>query len=265
MFARACALLCAFVLVGSCSTVGVTSPYAKLGSKEVYEYGTFCGPRLPVTDLPRLSDEKRAFLLATPAQDSIDMACKIHDVCYEFYGHDNFFCDSAMLKFLSFNNYASTLPRRPTSPVASGTNAQRNKSVEPAQCRNLGKEIARGMILKEHRQYSPQGFNRPRANISGVDNLPFPFTVLFITNVNRIVGFPFEAGHCKYGKRGESLAMESTKEDLIRAALVFSCGCKSKMSENKLSVDFQLQSCSESCVRKTRRDAELLIVGVLRQ
>lgn len=70
---------------------GLTSRYFKpKGTGKTYAYGNFCGPGVPLAEGDPSNLQKAA---AIKPVDTIDRACKLHDMCYMKFGRDNPECD----------------------------------------------------------------------------------------------------------------------------------------------------------------------------
>ncbi len=83
--------------VSSCATSSFYSP----DEETVYRYGNFCGPGNPV----RVSEDpavQMQQLLSFEPVDSLDMVCRMHDMCYEERGRDDPGCDYAILGAMGF-------------------------------------------------------------------------------------------------------------------------------------------------------------------
>lgn len=98
-------------LVG-CATNPMVSPYVNPEEGKVFKYGNFCGPSYPKFSEKYSTDitfsgllSREAKILSTSPVDDIDRACRAHDICYDFFGHDSSRCD-ATLSLLLRDNYA---------------------------------------------------------------------------------------------------------------------------------------------------------------
>lgn len=255
----------ALALFASGCANGMTSDYAKLGQKTVYEYATFCGPSLPRTTLPRLSDEKRLFLVNTPAEDSIDTACKTHDVCFEFYAHDNFFCDQAILGYLAPG--VGARPERPVSASESTLLAAPldNWAVHPAnadsprgQCPALAREIFNGIYMKTRSTYGgAPGLEIVASAMMGVGHvLNAPLRLL----ENNSVGFPSRSGLCHLTTSAEAFSRREAALNVTAAAMAYECGCA--LSYRRSGSYLAGGSCTRTC-RATSAAASSTVVGAL--
>lgn len=115
--------------VASCASLGSTSPYFRPQEGVLYAYGNFCGPSLPQFPTPRGEnvEGRIRFLQSAVAVDSIDQACKSHDLCYEYLGHNTDACDRFLNAILRQTHAPPDVPRE-------------NRSTSQ-QCENLAYEI----------------------------------------------------------------------------------------------------------------------------
>jgi hypothetical protein len=114
-----------------------------------YRYGNFCGPQFPRFEKSWSADQRMAYIVSIDAMDSIDRACKWHDLCYEVNGHDNFSCDrdfSAFLlkRWISATQYNAFEAMPPT--------AWRGSALTQSACGSMAAEIGAavgGLKLKK--------------------------------------------------------------------------------------------------------------------
>ncbi len=116
-------LLGALTLVG-CSKRVLTSEYFRPEPGVFYAYGRFCGPSLPAGQHELSGQERIDFLRRTIPVDGIDLACKIHDICYAYFSATTD-CDGLL-----------------TSGLADIHKHYRGSRSEKGACRNLGSEIS---------------------------------------------------------------------------------------------------------------------------
>lgn len=98
------ALLCFLAISGlaACQSTMQTSPYFQPEEGVAYRYGEFCGPEHPAVLTTRTPENTHSILYRLAAiepRDSIDRACKAHDMCYEIAGADSDYCDTAFRAF----------------------------------------------------------------------------------------------------------------------------------------------------------------------
>lgn len=125
--------------VNGCATTSVTSPYLNPDDGKIFKYGNFCGPSFPrfegETDLVKREEK----LLSSTPVDDIDRACRAHDLCYEFFGHDNTSCDRMLENLLRAEHQPNAQPQyhdRNATVVHNGTS-----------CRTLADEIVAGVAI----------------------------------------------------------------------------------------------------------------------
>lgn len=188
-------------LVASCSTAGepqnlrpefeskdrgVTSRYFRpKGTGKTYAYGNFCGPGLPVAEGNPANLREAA---AVKPVDTIDRACKLHDMCYMKFGRDNPQCDQltyASGLSLKFPNLGSPLNEqcgRLIGEVGQGIMIKATGGVSLASDAAIGAAVA---PLGAATDLLLGGLGM----LSGVDNMGGE-------RPPRNFGFPKEPGHC---------------------------------------------------------------------
>ncbi len=144
---KVAAALAASALAMGCETLDPTSQYTSFaGGKVSFQYGNFCGPNWPV----RVSEDPQVQLRELqrfPAMDSIDAACRLHDICFERAGRDNPACDYALIGALSLHNQrAFAIPANETSNLRMPCVNLANEIMTPFQTKYLGREgITQGL------------------------------------------------------------------------------------------------------------------------
>lgn len=94
-------ILIACIALSGCVSNIATSHYVRPPG-QVYRYGNFCGvghPGFLADDAASPPDRLRQ-LIALPAVDDIDRACKFHDICYELAAPDSKACDEGFSDLL---------------------------------------------------------------------------------------------------------------------------------------------------------------------
>ncbi len=95
------------------------SPYVNPSEGHIFKYGKFCGPKVPPHQLSKVRKQRIAYLSSITPIDSIDEACKVHDLCYARFGDDNASCDTTMvttLVHLGRNSAWKSAPNLPPAP-----------------------------------------------------------------------------------------------------------------------------------------------------
>lgn len=76
-------------------------------SGELWSYGKFCGPGQPETH-SKSKESAISELRSISPIDHIDLACKLHDICYAKFGYYNERCDRKLLKLLNEMRFKGT-------------------------------------------------------------------------------------------------------------------------------------------------------------
>lgn len=201
--------------VSSCFTVGdhtgmrLTSPYLRPSEGIFYHYGNFCGAQFPSFPEGESVEARIRIINSLRPVDSIDRACKGHDLCYEMHGHDEDFCDN--LFFYALNQMApneGSLARATLTPLG---NWQGDTLLVDA-CIHLIHEMENGVVfLKPRRVYNGNEdsgrLGRQRAAGLGIVGLGMATDV-----VDALAGFPSRPGLCHqrhpYNFRAQSIPID---------------------------------------------------------
>lgn len=116
-------MVCTLAL-GGCSKPALTSAYFRPEPGVFYAYGKFCGPSLPEGQENYTGQDRVDFLRRTIPVDDIDLACKIHDICYAYFSATTD-CDGLL-----------------TSSLTDIYKHDRGSRSQKGACRNLGSEIS---------------------------------------------------------------------------------------------------------------------------
>lgn len=127
-----------------------TSQYVMPEKDLFYRYGNFCGPRYPVgeSDPANLTQ-----VLENKPVDSIDLRCKLHDLCFNRFGADNMFCDDLLYQGLSstedleFYRYGQ-LEISDDLFTTAGSTLTNDQYFIDRQCENVAREINLAFSLK---------------------------------------------------------------------------------------------------------------------
>lgn len=164
------------LLVGCASSAnsGLTSKYLNPEPGRLYKYGNFCGPGIPFPEKDRTA-ENATRMAALPAFDTLDAACKVHDLCYVRYGNDTSSCDWAFIGALLGDLKPLGDPLK-------------------HQCQRQRSEIYHSLYHKKHED-AATGLTFAMGSIITVPFAMFEVGYGYAVN-NR--GFPDEPGACNY-------------------------------------------------------------------
>lgn len=173
----------------------LTSPYfTNASAKDPYRYGNFCGPMLPVglIDIPKDEFTRRGkFIADIEPLDDIDEACKVHDLCYERYGHDTVFCDNLMAAYSNHSSLRTSF---------SGNSADR------WVCEALEIEIVSGVWLLKTVRVEDEYLNAATRRERFVGTSAFAAMKLIGG------GYPAEAGHCNKLPEAKTFLLSEASE-----------------------------------------------------
>lgn len=148
-----------YCVLAVCASNPLVSPYVNPEEGKAFKYGNFCGPSFPKFSVKYTNDIshsdlliREAKILTTPAVDDIDRVCRAHDICYDYFGHDNRSCDRT-LSLLLRDNYNP--PRDLVSYWGTG-------------CKSVGEEIISGVIFLK-----PTGGSRQERTVNTILKSPF--------------------------------------------------------------------------------------------
>lgn len=192
----------ASVLMAACASGGgiPTSPYASPTEPGlVYKYGNFCGPGVPSLRAGDASQRAAELRPIAPADD-LDMACKVHDICYEVFGHNEPGCDMLMQSLLA--------DTRPDDFVGD----------ETIPCANQVREIAWGFEVGSAWDTSLGAIGRANMYYSAVvvGATAGPFVAARQAAAAGEVGFPSAPGVCVYNEAHRSARLESSRQILAQ-------------------------------------------------
>lgn len=205
-------LLAAGVIVfslTSCANLNVaTSPYFQPEPGVVFKYGNFCGPTTPKDQLSYPLAERVSYLNSIEAADSIDGACKAHDLCYAKFGEDNFYCDTMISDLLSDGGQAST------SYLGGDT--------QDLSCGKLALEMGTAFlgdfkrVRKRPNGVTPKAANNAIGGLVGAG--------LLVTNIASALnyGWPGE-GTCHATRQSWQIRMRDSLPEFRKAALAGGC------------------------------------------
>jgi len=172
----------------------MVSPYVNPQEGKIFKYGNFCGPSFPRFSYKYSTDItfselliREGKILATTPVDDIDRVCRAHDICYDYFGHDNLNCDRT-LSLLLRDNY----------------NPDKNLvSYSGTGCQTLGEEIASGVIFLK-----VGGKNFQERAINTVFKSPFialDMAYKTLSATNMMLGDWPDEGHCMISMNERSL------------------------------------------------------------
>ncbi|MBF0622413.1 MAG: hypothetical protein HQL54_10860 [Magnetococcales bacterium] len=93
------ATLCATLFMGGNATSATEPNEAKGDGLALPVHGRFCGPNYPKLNAENKADELKE-LESIKAFDTIDSACKNHDICYARKGYFDYQCDQQFVMHL---------------------------------------------------------------------------------------------------------------------------------------------------------------------